>query len=169
MEHFGKEIELDGYKFDSEKEAHFYQRFIKNCGRNYKVHPTYPLLDKFPVGGYNMRGISYTPDFIVYEEGEIAHVYDVKTSLDARAIDTAAKIRFKLFAHRYHMPVEVVVPRKNDFKMKVFNFGNTKVQAAHAKHDRKGNVKTYKNGHIMYDYYDVHKNVNYNLHDTIGF
>lgn len=169
MKHFGKKVELDGYKFDSIKEAHFYERFIKDCGQTYKVHPTYQLLDKFSVGGFNMRGLSYTPDFVIYENGEITHVYDVKTSLDIRAIDVAAKIRFILFAYRYHMPVEVVVPRKNDFKMKLFSFSNTKIQAAHAQHDRKGNVKTYKNGHIKYAYYDVHKTVNYDLHDTIGF
>lgn len=169
MKHFGKKVEFDGYTFDSGKEKNFYERFIKSSGRNYKVHPTYQLLDKFSVGGYTMRGLSYTPDFVVYEAGEIAHVYDVKTSVDMKAIDVGAKIRFILFAYRYRVPVEVVVPRKNDFKMKLLSFSNTRIQQAHAQHDRKGNVKTYKNGHIKYAYYDVHKNVDYDIHDTIGF
>ena len=65
MNHFGKKVECDGIKFDSAKECDFYLRFIKNCGKNYHVHPSYPLFEKFPVGGYSMRGISYAPDFVV--------------------------------------------------------------------------------------------------------
>ena len=38
MNHFGKKVEVDGYKFDSEKEANFYLRFVKTCGKRYEVH-----------------------------------------------------------------------------------------------------------------------------------
>lgn len=168
MKHFGKKIELDGIKFDSKKEAFFYQHYIENCGKNYHVHPNYPLVDKFPVGGYPMRGISYAPDFVIFNGDEIAHVYDVKTSLSNRAIDGAAKLRFKLFALRYGVPVEVVVPRQHDFKSKFFGFSNTRLQTAYAQRDRHGNVKLNKNGNVMYEYYDVHHNINYDISDTIG-
>lgn len=169
MEHFGKKVKLDGYTFDSQKEAQFYQRFIKDCGHRYKVHPSYPLLDKCLVGGYDMKAHGYRPDFVVYDGDEVAHVYDVKTSLDNRAVDASAKLRFAIFARRYGVPVEVVVPRKNDFKTKLFDYSNAKIQKAHAKRDVHGNVKTYKNGHVKYAYYDVHESVEYDIHDTIGF
>ncbi len=96
MEHFGKKVKLDGYTFDSQKEAQFYQRFIKDCGHRYKVHPSYPLLDKCLVGGYDMKAHGYRPDFVVYDCDEVAHVYDVKTSLDNRAVDASAKLRFAI-------------------------------------------------------------------------
>lgn len=115
-----------------------------------------------------MRGISYAPDFVVFDSDEIAHVYDVKTSLSQRAIDSAAKLRFKLFAKRYGIPVEVVVPRKHDFKAKFYGFTNPRLQNAHARRDRHGNVKLNKSGSVMYEYYDVHHSVNYDIHDTIG-
>lgn len=168
MQHFGKKVEIDGFKLDSEKEAAFYQRFIKNCGKNYHVHPSYPLIDRFPVGGSPMRGVSYAPDFVIFDGDEIMHVYDVKTSLSPLAIDGAAKLRFKMFAVRYGMPVEVVVPRKHDFKVKLFGFSNTRLQNAYARHDRHGNMKLNKKGNVMYEYYDVHHTVNYDIHDTIG-
>lgn len=168
IEHFGKTVIIDGIKFPSEKEANFYLHFIKNCGKNYHVHPSYSLIDKFQVGGNSMRGISYAPDFVIFEGDEIAHVYDVKTSLSQLAIDSAAKLRFKLFALRYGIPVEVVVPRKHDFKTKFYGFSDPRLQTPHARHDRHGNVKLSKRGTVMYEYYDVHRNVNYDIHDTIG-
>lgn len=169
MEHFGKKVIIDGIEFPSLKEGRFYQQFIKNCGKNYHVHPSYPLIEKFEVGGYPMRGVTYAPDFVIFDGDEIAHVYDVKTSLSSKAIDNAAKLRFKLFAKRYGVPVEVVVPRKSDFKMKFFGYANARIQTAHAKRDRHGNVKMSKKGNVIYEYYDVHRNVNYDIHDTIGW
>ena len=37
MKHFGKKVEVDGYKLDSEKEANFYLRFVKTCGKRFEV------------------------------------------------------------------------------------------------------------------------------------
>lgn len=120
--HFGKKVKLDGYTFDSVKEAQFYERFIKDCGYRYEIHPNFTLHDKFTVGGINMRGLTYKPDFVVYEQsGDLKHVYDVKNSFGIYGVDAAANIRFRLFAARYNHPVEVVVVRKHDFKMKVLS------------------------------------------------
>ena len=44
-------------------------------------------------------------------------------------VDAAAKLRFKLFTEKYKVPVECVVVRKNDFKIKVF--GTTKKTQEH--------------------------------------
>lgn len=49
------------------------------------------------------------------------YVYDVKSGFTSYAINSGANIRFKLFAFKYNQPVEVVVPRKHDFRMKMLN------------------------------------------------
>ena len=98
MKHFGKKVHYKNWDFDSIKERDFFIRFIESSGKKFKIHPSYKVVDKFPVGGYNQRGITYAPDFVVFDdEGAIAHVYDVKTGINQRAVDTAAKLRFKLF------------------------------------------------------------------------
>lgn len=62
-----------------------------------------------------------------------------------------------------------MVPRKHDFKMKLFGFTNPRIQEAYAHHDIHGNVRLRKNGEPYYDYYNVYKNINYDVHDLIGF
>lgn len=115
--HFGRKVELDGYVFDSQKEADFYQRFVRDSGYEFDVHPRF-VLEK----AGTMTAITYKPDFVIYDRnGRILHVYDVKSSLDGRyGADPAAKLRFNLFQRRFKKAVEVVVPRKNDFKMRIF-------------------------------------------------
>ena len=44
MKHFGKKVEVDGYKLDSEKEANFYLRFVKTCGKRFEVHKSFELI-----------------------------------------------------------------------------------------------------------------------------
>lgn len=169
MKHFGKKIVVDGYKFDSEKEANFYLRFVKPCGKRFEIHKSFKLITKFPVGGYNQRGITYAPDFVVYgADGFIEHVYDVKSGINQEAVDTAAKIRFKLFALKTGIPVEVVVPRKHDFKMKLYGFTDSDIQPGYAKHDRHGNLKRDSAGRLKYDHYNIHKSIDYDIHDLIG-
>lgn len=169
MRHFGKKVHYKEWDFDSEKERDFFIRFIESSGKRFKVHPSFKVVDKFPLGGFNQRGITYAPDFVVYDDdGAIEHVFDVKTGINQRAIDTSAKLRFKLFSLRTGIPVEVVVPRAHDFKMKLFGFTNPKIQKQHAHYMRNGNIRRRKNGEPYYDYYDVHKNIDYDIHDTIG-
>ena len=66
MKHFGKKIPYKEWMMDSEKELNFFTRFIENSGKRFKVHPSFRVIDKFPVGGYNQRGITYAPDFVVH-------------------------------------------------------------------------------------------------------
>ena len=170
MKHFNKWVIVDGIRFPSIKEADFYTMFIKPSGKRFEVHKSFELISKFPVGGYKRRSITYAPDFVVYDaDGRIEHVYDVKSGINQRAVDTAAKIRFKLFSLKTGLPVEVVVPRKHDFKMKLYGFTTNRIQDPHARYDRHGNMKRKKNGEPMYDYYDVHRSVNYDIRDTIGW
>ena len=170
MNHFGKKVHYKDWDFDSIKERDFFIQFIESSGKKFKVHPSYKIIDKFPLGGYNQRGITYAPDFVVFDdEGAIAHVYDVKTGINQRAVDTSAKLRFKLFSLKTGMPVEVVVPHKHDFKMKLFGFTNPKIQTSHACYDRHKNIKRRKNGEPVYEYYDVYHSIDYDIHDLIGF
>lgn len=170
MNHFGKKVHYKDWDFDSIKERDFFIQFIENSGKKFKVHPSYKIIDKFPLGGYNQRGITYAPDFVVFgTDGAVEHVYDVKTGINQRAVDTSAKLRFKLFSLRTGLPVEVVVPRQHDFKMKLFGFTNPRIQEAHARHDIHGNVRRRNNGEPYYDYYNVYKNIDYDVHDLIGF
>lgn len=170
MRHFGKKVHYKDWTFASEKERDFFIRFIENSGKRFKIHPSFKLVDKFPVGGYNQRGITYAPDFVVYgDDGTVEHVYDVKTGIGQRAVDTSAKLRFKLFSLKTGIPVEVVVPRKHDFKMKLFGFTNPHIQEAYAHHDIHGNVLRKKNGEPKYDHYNVYQSIDYDIHDLIGF
>lgn len=170
MEHFGKKVELDGYKFDSQKEAQFYLQFIKLSGKRFDVHRQFEIVSKFKVGGYNQRGVTYTPDFVVYNDhNDIMHVYDVKTSLSGKGIDSGAKLRFKWFMHRYRIPVEIVVPRAHDFKMALYGFTTLTMLDQHVQHDRSGNAKHYKNGNPRFDYYNVYQDINYDVHEFVGW
>lgn len=118
--YFGKKVKLDGYTFDSKKEAQFYLQFVKPSGMRFDVHPHYRVIDLFSIGGYRMRGMTYTPDFVLKRpDGSIAHVYDVKAGFTNYSVSTAARLRFKLFALRYHVPVECVIVRKHDFRVKI--------------------------------------------------
>lgn len=119
---FGEKVELDGYKFDSQKEAKFYEKFIKNSGFKYEVHKRFQLFPMFELlnGALRIRSISYTPDFVLYDDdGNLKHVIDVKNSFTSFAIDVAAAMRFKLFAYVYKVPVEVVVPKAHSFRVKI--------------------------------------------------
>lgn len=115
----GSKVKLDGFTFDSEKEALFYQRFVKNCGLPFEVHPRFQLaqLTELTEGG-KVSAIAYSPDFIIKDHaGEWLHVIDVKNSFGIYGIDQANKIRFRLFAMQFDHPIEAVVIRKNDFKV----------------------------------------------------
>lgn len=114
----GNKVLLDGHTFDSEKEAQFYLRFVKNCGLPYEVHPRFTLLEKHELPGANISSIAYSPDFLIKDhKGNWLHVIDVKNSFGAYGIDASNKLRFRLFAMKFNHPVEAVVIRKHDFKV----------------------------------------------------
>lgn len=99
------------------------------------------LVDKFPLGSHNVRSVSYKADFVVLDGNRIKHVYDVKNGFNGYAIDDKSQLKFKLFAQRYHVPVEVVVLRKHDFRVGVL--GTTK------------KIKTQVKTNIDYDYSEL--------------
>ena len=115
----GNKVKLDGYMFDSSKEAYFYTAFVKPSGYDFEVHPRFRLIECTSLTKVaKLSSMSYTPDFIIKDNsGKWLHVYDVKNSFGIYGIDAAAKLRFKLFAVKYQHPVEAVVVRKYDFKV----------------------------------------------------
>lgn len=122
----GNKITYKDYIFDSTKEFNFFKQYIEDCGYKYDIHPQFVLLDKFSLEDKtNIRGVSYKPDFVVYnDDGTIKHVYDVKNGFSVYDIDTGVNLRFKLFEKQFNIPVEVAVVRKNYFKVKIL--GTTK-------------------------------------------
>lgn len=132
---FGEKREYRGYTFDSIKELNFYQRFCEKYDNENSqfvvlVHPSYDIIDKFEISGLKIRGAKFTPDIVITDrQGNLLHVYDVKNGFTSYAIDGAAKLRFKLFTKRYGIPVEAVVVRKNDFKVKIY--GTTRKTQEH--------------------------------------
>ena len=136
----GNKVKYKNHIFDSKKEFFFYQRFLEKYNRPnsdfvVRTHPGYDIIDSWELEpGLKIRGSRYTPDFTIEDkQGNLLHVIDVKNGFSAYAVDSACKLRFKLFTKRYKVPVEVVVPRKNDFKVKIF--GTTKQAKAHTFED----------------------------------
>ncbi|MBT9677960.1 DUF1064 domain-containing protein [Levilactobacillus brevis] len=113
----GTKVRIDGYVFDSQKEADFYTRFVRDSGLQYTIHPKYVLTPLTELGKVKASQISYKPDFVIYKNGKISHVYDVKNSFGVYGIDGSVKLRFKLFLLSQGIPVEAVVVRKHDFKV----------------------------------------------------
>lgn len=120
----GHKVIVDGYKFDSQKEADFYTSYVRDSGLIFEVHPRFEIMKSFVTnGGKKIPHVVYTPDFVIYDgNGQILHVFDVKNGFTSYAIDTAAKLRFKLFTMRYHRFVECVVMRTHDFKTNAYLF-----------------------------------------------
>lgn len=45
--HFGKKIIIDGYKFDSQKEAQFYADYLRGKGLSFDIHPRFMIQESF--------------------------------------------------------------------------------------------------------------------------
>lgn len=141
MWNYGRKTEYHDYKFDSQKEFLFYQRFLEkydddpNSKFVIKIHPSYLILGGFEIEpGFKFRGMKYTPDATIESrQGDLLHVFDVKNSFTAYGVSDAARLRFKLFTKQYGVPVEAVVVLKNSFKVKIF--GTSKKTTEHIFND----------------------------------
>jgi len=80
-----KKVELDGYVFDSQKEAKYYgnlKAMVKaGLVDRFDVHPQY----KLEVNGELIA--TYKPDFIVWYKNHAARVFDVKSPPTAKKRD----------------------------------------------------------------------------------
>lgn len=102
-----KKVIVDGIKFDSKAESLYYRK-LKRQGMSFlAVDPTYcamqeriTLQDSFMLGEKRIPAIVYKADFVIYKDGEVAKVIDVKGFQDA-----ISKLKMKMFAKRYGFPV----------------------------------------------------------------
>jgi hypothetical protein len=77
-----KKTTVDGYRFDSKKEAAYYQELClrKRAGDifDFDIHKRYTLVPKFINSeGKKIRAMTYTPDFVIYHDGFV-EIVDVK-------------------------------------------------------------------------------------------
>lgn len=96
--------EIDGHQFDSKAEGAYYLH-LKNLKLDFKIHEKFETLPSFDLQNprKHVRGCTYTPDFSIYEHGNLVSVVDVK---GGRATLTRASVlRMKMFMAKYQIPV----------------------------------------------------------------
>lgn len=102
-----KKVMVDGIKFDSKAESLYYRK-LKRQGMSFlAVDSTYcamqeriTLQDSFMLNGKRIPPIVYKADFVIYKDGNVVKVIDVKGFQDA-----ISKLKMKMFANRYGFPV----------------------------------------------------------------
>ena len=95
-----KKTIVDGIKFDSEMESHYYiyLKQLKEIGEvvDFVLQPTYLLQEGFNLNGKRIRAITYKADFkVIYKDGH-EEVIDVKGKLTKEF-----KIKRKMLLYRY--------------------------------------------------------------------
>ena len=95
-----KKTTIDGLKFDSEMESHYYLylKQLKEIGEvvDFVLQPTYLLQEGFDLNGKRIRPITYKADFkVIYKDGH-EEVIDVKGKLTEEF-----KIKRKMLLYRY--------------------------------------------------------------------
>ena len=95
-----KKTMVDGIKFDSEMESHYYiyLKQLKEIGEvvDFILQPTYLLQEGFNLNGKRIRPITYKADFkVIYKDGH-EEVIDVKGKLTEEF-----KIKRKMLLYRY--------------------------------------------------------------------
>lgn len=96
-----KRIEVDGYVFDSEVEAKYYQEVVldmhqKGLITEFKVHPEFMLQDKCERHGRKIGKVRYVADFMLIFPNHDDLVIDIK----GMATETA-KLKRNLFECKY--------------------------------------------------------------------
>ena len=95
-----KKTIVDGIKFDSEMESHYYiyLKHLKEIGEvvDFILQPTYLLQEGFDLNSKRIRPITYKADFkVIYKDGH-EEVIDVKGKLTEEF-----KIKRKMLLYRY--------------------------------------------------------------------
>lgn len=107
-----KKVELDGYVFDSQIEARYYQQ-LKWLQKHkeilfFRLQPKYLLQEAFKKNGRTYRKIEYIADF------EIHHLDGTIEVVDVKGMETEAfKIKKKLFEKRYPHKLSLITYVKN--------------------------------------------------------
>ena len=112
---------LDGYRFDSQQEASFYRQFIRGKCQQVSVHHPIRIIEPYQLGGTDCKGHDYKPDFVVIDQSGRGHLIDVKNSFTGYGVKADARLRFALIQSAQNQPVEVVIPRKGWFWLKIMD------------------------------------------------
>lgn len=99
-------MSIDGHQFDSKAEGAYYLH-LKNLKLDFKIHEKFETLPSFDLQNprKHVRGCTYTPDFSIYEHGNLVSVVDVK---GGRATLTRASVlRMKMFMAKYRVAVVI--------------------------------------------------------------
>ena len=95
-----KQVEFDGYKFDSQSECEFYKHLKSQLEtlqiKSFKIHPTYELQPAFTKNGIKHRAIIYEADFEFVSKNDEIIVVDIKGLPTQAAI-----LKKKMFDYRY--------------------------------------------------------------------
>lgn len=102
----------DGIKFDSDVEAKYYT-MLKNKGVEFKCHESFYISSRFKAGTKTYGKRRYTPDFSIYENGELIKVVDVKGN--RKLITDGSSLRMNFFMEKYRVPVMIAVFKNGSF------------------------------------------------------
>ena len=103
-----KKIVLDGYKFDSKKEANYYNqlKLLQRAGliRDLELQKTFILQPSFKLNNKTRRQITYKADFTyVSTEDNKIHIIDVKGFKT-----DVYNVKKKMFEYKYGIEIEEV-------------------------------------------------------------
>ena len=91
---------VDGITFDSKDEAKYYEalkiRKYRGEIQNFELQPKFTLIQGFKKNGKTYRAITYTPDFVIYNNDNSEEYIDVKGMTTQQG-----ELRIKLFNHFY--------------------------------------------------------------------
>ncbi|TPR12762.1 DUF1064 domain-containing protein [Apilactobacillus timberlakei] len=107
-------VTVDGHKFDSRVEANYY-KLLKQQHTDFKLHERFELLPTLRIFGKTYSKRVYTPDFTIYEHGELVEAIDVK----GYKITADASLRMRAFIEKYRVPV-YIVRNKNNYEKELF-------------------------------------------------
>lgn len=93
-----RKVEVKGIKFDSKLEGHVYLKILELAKEhyfNFKLQPSYELVEKFKINGKTVRAITYRADFELKINNKVF-------TIDTKGFETDVfKLKKKLFAYRY--------------------------------------------------------------------
>lgn len=110
-----RKISLDGLKFDSQAEAGYYV-LLKHSKKQFKTHESFDILPRLKAFGKTYRKRVYTPDFTIYENGELTQAIDVK----GYKISADASLRMRTFIDKYKVPIYIVRSKHDRFTKELF-------------------------------------------------
>lgn len=99
-----KKTEIDGFRFDSAKEAKRYAklRALEDAGKiqGLRLQVPFELLPSFECDGVKYRGMRYVADFVYYRDGKVVVE-------DCKGFKTAEyKLKKKLMAYINHVNIK---------------------------------------------------------------